>query len=41
VLLRQHRNRVGANLIGDISVGGDAVRADDYSADFSLPHHCA
>src|ERR1700681_442387 len=32
VFLRQHRDRVSANLVGDVSVGGNAVSTYDYRA---------
>ena len=33
VLLRQHGDGVGADLVGDVAVGGDAIGADDHEID--------
>jgi hypothetical protein len=35
VLLRQHRDRVRTDLVGDVPVGRDAVGADDDRVDLS------
>src|SRR5260370_7241336 len=38
MLFRQHRNRIGSNLLGHITLGGNAVRPDHHSTDLSLHH---
>jgi hypothetical protein len=38
MVARQHRQRVGADLVADIAVGGDAVGADDDPADLAAGH---
>ena len=38
VLLGQHRDGVGADLVGDVAVGGDAVRAHDHRVNLALAH---
>ena len=41
VLLGQHRHAVGADLVGDVAVGGDAIGADDDEVDRALAHQRA
>ena len=41
VLLGQHGDAVGADLVGDVAVGGDAIGADDDQIDLTEPHHRA
>ena len=41
VLLGQHGDGVGADLVGGIAVGGDAVGAHHHGADLALGHHGA
>src|SRR5438105_2085627 len=38
MFLRQYRDRVGADLVGDIAIGGYAVGSDDDGADLALFH---
>ncbi len=38
VLLGQHRHGVGADFVGDVAIGGDAVRAHHHRADLALLH---
>ena len=33
--LREHGHRVGADLVGDVAVGGDAIGADDDEVDLA------
>jgi len=39
VLFRQDRYGVSSDFIGDVAIGGDAVRAHDDGANFALLHH--
>ena len=41
MFFRQHRNGVGADFVGDIAIGGDAICANDHGINFSQPHHCS
>src|SRR5204863_12007 len=41
VLLGQHRHGVGADLVGDIAIARDAVRAHHYTADAPALHEMA
>jgi hypothetical protein len=38
VVARQHRQGVGADLVADVAVGGDAIGADDDPADLAAGH---
>ena len=37
-MARRERERIGAHLVGDVAVGGDAIRADDHEVDATFAH---
>src|SRR5207244_2092716 len=41
VFLGKNGDGVSTDLIGDVAIGGDAVRADDHRADLAEAHHRA
>ena len=41
VLFGQHGDRIGADLVGHVAIGGNAVGAHDHGANLALAHHCA
>ena len=38
VLFGQHGDRIGADLVGHVAIGGNAVRAHDHGVDLALLH---
>ncbi|MOA41671.1 hypothetical protein D3C78_1636540 [compost metagenome] len=38
VIVRQYRQAIGANLVGDVTVGSDAIGPDPYGVDLALRH---
>ena len=36
--MREHRQRICADLVGDVAVGGDAIGADDHEVDVARAH---